>query len=364
MKSSMRWDIFCKVIDNYGDIGVCWRLSADLASRGERVRLWVDDASALAWMAPEGCLGVEVMAWTEPFTSHDAVPGDVLVEAFGCEIPPEFIADYIYSTRARGSNHSWINLEYLSAEPYAQRSHGLPSPVLSGAGQGLTKHFFYPGFTPNSGGLLHESDLLVRQAAFDRNRWLTEMGIPFEGERLISLFCYEPPTLQDLLNQLATEPRPTRLLVTSGRAKNAVFDQIINKSSFLLPDGIKSSLSISHLPQLTQRQFDGLLWACDLNFVRGEDSLVRAIWAGKPFIWHIYPQHDNAHHAKLHAFLDVMDMPDEQRQFHRTWNGLDNAPLPEIDVESWQAAATLARDRLQTQTSLTDRLMEFVAKTR
>ena len=51
--NSMRsWDIFCKVIDNYGDMGVCWRLAADLASRAHRVRLWVDDLAALSWMAP------------------------------------------------------------------------------------------------------------------------------------------------------------------------------------------------------------------------------------------------------------------------------------------------------------------------
>ncbi|MEO7887531.1 MAG: elongation factor P maturation arginine rhamnosyltransferase EarP, partial [Polaromonas sp.] len=48
MNRSLQWDIFCKVIDNFGDIGVCWRLAADLASRGHKVRLWVDDASALA----------------------------------------------------------------------------------------------------------------------------------------------------------------------------------------------------------------------------------------------------------------------------------------------------------------------------
>ena len=54
------WDIFCQVIDNFGDIGVCWRLAADLAARGHQVRLWVDDASALHWMAPQGAAGVEV----------------------------------------------------------------------------------------------------------------------------------------------------------------------------------------------------------------------------------------------------------------------------------------------------------------
>jgi uncharacterized repeat protein (TIGR03837 family) len=355
MKSSMRWDIFCKVIDNYGDIGVCWRLSADLASRGEQVRLWVDDASALAWMAPEGCAGVQVMAWTEPFSNQGAVPGDVLVEAFGCEVPPEFIAAYADSVKAAGSNPSWINLEYLSAQPYAQRSHGLPSPMMSGPGIGLTKHFFYPGFTAQTGGLLRETDLLTRQAAFTRDDWLKLMGIPYKGERLISLFCYEPPALKDLLHQLAANAAPTRLLVTAGRATAAVQNPA---------NAVNDSLSISYLPPLTQTQFDELLWACDLNFVRGEDSLVRAIWAGKPFVWHIYPQHDDAHHAKLTAFLDVMAMPESQRQFHQVWNGLSRAPLPNIDLKPWHAAALASRSSLLAQSSLADRLMEFVAKTR
>ncbi len=351
----MRWDIFCKVIDNYGDIGVCWRLSADLASRGEQVRLWLDDPRALAWMAPGGCAGVQVMAWTEPFTNHGVEPGDVLVEAFGCEISPEFIADYAIFTRARGSNNFWINLEYLSAEPYALRSHGLPSPVMSGPGTGLTKHFFYPGFTTASGGLLREADLAVQQTEFDREDWLKKMGIPFNGERLISLFCYEPPALKDLLHQLAADSTRSRLLVTSGRAARAV----LSEDSYA-----NSALSISHMPALTQTQYDELLWACDLNFVRGEDSLVRAVWASKPFVWQIYPQHDDAHHAKLNAFLGVMDMPESQRLFHRIWNGMNRAPLLEIDLQSWQEPAEQARSRLLAQSSLADRLLQFVEKTR
>ena len=351
----MRWDIFCKVIDNYGDIGVCWRLSADLASRGEHVRLWVDDATALAWMAPGGCAGVQVLAWTEPFTNHGVEPGDVLVEAFGCDIALEFVASYAQSERAGSANHSWINLEYLSAEGYALRSHGLPSPVMSGPGIAMTKHFFYPGFTTDTGGLLRERGLLTRQAVFQRDDWLRRMGIPFHGERLISLFCYEPLALPDLLAQLAQSATPTRLLVTAGRAAKAVLNQA---------RGANSQLAITYLPQLTQIQYDELLWACDVNFVRGEDSLVRAIWAGKPFVWQIYPQHDDAHHAKLNAFLDVMDAPESLRQLHRVWNGLNDHSLPGIDLEAWKAAASQGRERLLAQSSLTERLMEFVAKTR
>ncbi|MBY0444112.1 MAG: elongation factor P maturation arginine rhamnosyltransferase EarP, partial [Burkholderiales bacterium] len=43
MNNTVRWDIFCRVIDNYGDIGVCWRLARQLSfEHGFAVRLMVD----------------------------------------------------------------------------------------------------------------------------------------------------------------------------------------------------------------------------------------------------------------------------------------------------------------------------------
>ena len=371
----MLWDIFCKVIDNYGDIGVCWRLSADLAARGERVRLWVDDASALQWMAPQGCNGVEVRAWTRPLATDGPFiggrsPGDVLVEAFGCDVAPEYIASYACSTRARGIKNRWINLEYLSAEAFAVRSHGLPSPVMDGPGAGLTKYFFYPGFTAGTGGLLREPDLLQRQAGFVRDTWLKQFGITVntaQGERLVSLFCYEPPALNALLQQLASDATPTRLLVAPGRAEQAVLTFLENKNRLYPSWNMHGKLSISYLPLLTQRHFDELLWACDLNFVRGEDSLVRAIWAGKPFVWQIYPQHDHAHHAKLNAFLDVIAAPPTLRRFSLDWNSMSgNVPVGAIDrtcqpldLPAWGASASELRARLLTQTDLTSQLIHF-----
>ena len=137
MTSPWVWDIFCKVIDNYGDIGVCWRLCRGLAARGQRVRLWVDDASALRWMAPNGCPGVEVRPWTQPLPVQELAPGDILIEAFGCDIPPEFVAAYVGWLKAKGQKAAWLNLEYLSAEGYVARNHGLPSPVMGGPGAGL-----------------------------------------------------------------------------------------------------------------------------------------------------------------------------------------------------------------------------------
>ncbi|KQX34646.1 elongation factor P maturation arginine rhamnosyltransferase EarP [Variovorax sp. Root434] len=358
---SRQWDIFCKVIDNHGDLGVCWRLARQLAALGERVRLWIDDAAALRWMAPEartGRDGVEVIDWLDASALQATVAGpapDVLIEAFGCEPAPESIARF-----AERPGLAWINLEYLSAEPYVERLHGLPSPVFKGPGAGLTKRFFYPGFTPATGGLLREPDLMERRARFDRVQWLAERQIPWRAdERLLSLFCYEPPALAALLARLAEGPEPTRLLVTAGRAAQAV------QACFggaPLPHG-RGALSISYLPYLTQPDFDHLLWACELNFVRGEDSLVRALWAGAPLVWQIYPQDDDAHHVKLNAWLDWLGAPPSLRLFHHAWNGFVGGALPLPETQGpWLETALDARTRLLAQDDLVTQLRKLIGQ--
>ncbi len=367
----LNWDIFCRVIDNFGDVGVCWRLALNLAQRGQTVRLWVDDASALSWIAPGGAPGVQVLAWTTPFESHSVAPGEVLVEAFGCDIDPEFITRYTSNLQARDQAALWFNLEYLSAEDYVKRCHGLPSPVMSGPGRGLTKHFFYPGFTSDTGGLLREPDLLARQASFDRARWLGTQGIAWTGQRLVSLFCYEPAGLAALLQALAADQVPTILLVTPGRAAAALRRVLDEELGVQAMFNEAKTLSLFDLPPLSQTDFDHLLWACDLNLVRGEDSLVRALWAGKPLIWQLYPQADDAHHPKLGAFLDWLQAPPSLRQAHHVWNGVHPTPpwqptAPLISQQQWpewQATCLAARQRLLQQHDLVSQLLAFVANT-
>ena len=348
------WDIFCTVIDNHGDLGVCWRLTRQLRDAGQRVRLWVDDASALAWMAPnaEQEPDIEVKAWpqaSDPATLTALPPADVWVEAFGCEIPQAFVD---HAVASRSQQPVWINLEYLSAEDWVPRMHGLPSPVMSGPAKGWTKRFFYPGFTAATGGLLREADLLQRQQAFDlykRSAWRQRHAPHLQpGGRLMSLFCYEPAALPQLLQPLAGTP--DHLLVTPGRPLAAVQQALA---------GMQQPPSWSALPYTDQNGFDEMLWACDLNFVRGEDSLVRALWAGQPFVWHIYPQEDNAHHAKLEAFLDWLQAPESLRAFHRVWNSAQHGTLPPLDTATlshWRQCAITARQGLLAQTDLASQL--------
>ena len=354
MHTGQLWDIFCTVIDNHGDLGVCWRLTRQLRDAGQRVRLWVDDASALAWMAPTAGQepDMEVKAWaqaSDATTLAALPPADVWIEAFGCEITEAFVA---HAVQTRVKQPVWINLEYLSAEDWVPRMHGLPSPVMSGPAKGWTKRFFYPGFTPDTGGLLREADLLERQQAFDRTAWRQRHAPQLQpGGRLVSLFCYEPAALSQLLEQLVGTQ--DHLLVTPGRPLSAVQQALA---------GMQQPPSWSALTYTDQNGFDEMLWACDLNFVRGEDSLVRALWAGQPFVWHIYPQDDDAHHAKLEAFLDWMQAPESLRQFHHVWNGMRDMPLHAIDdptLAQWSICTQAARHKLLLQDDLVTQLMSL-----
>lgn len=338
-----QWDVFCRVIDNWGDIGVCWRLASQLAARGQRIRLWVDDPSALAWMGPgalEGAWpGVEVLLWRAgPPAPHEPRPHpscDVLVEAFGCEIEPARV-QWLVGTAPRPV---WLNLEYLSAEPYVERSHGLPSPIMAGPLAGWTKWFFYPGFTERTGGLL--------QDAADCHEAPAVQG-PGNDPAAGFLFCYEPTALPDLA-------RVSRELGLAWRVAAGRATQAVQRAADW------QSLPCEFLPLMDQPAFDAELRHSSINFVRGEDSLCRALWAGQPLVWQLYPQHDGAHAAKLEAFLDWLDAPEPLRRFHRIWNGMEDGPLPLPDLPAWGACVAAARARLLAQQDLCSRLLAFVA---
>lgn len=287
----MRWSLFCRVVDNHGDAGFCLRLARELVARGHEALLYIDDARALAWMG--GLEGITLRAWPEEST-QPADLGDVLIEAFGCELPVGVQAAW-----AARPGRLWVNLEYLSAEDYVERSHGLQSPLMSGPAKGCVKRFCFPGFTERTGGLLRE------WAGFALPR-SCELWGGLPGERQVSLFCYPDAPLDLLLQALAGAP--THLLVCGG--------QVLPPP----PPGLR----ITQLPWLSQADYDALLASCDLNLVRGEDSFVRAQLAGRPFLWHIYRQDDGAHSAKLEAFLarqGADPMP------WRVWNRLAPGPL-------------------------------------
>lgn len=296
-----RWDVFCKVVDNFGDAGVAWRLARSLSrEHGKAVRLWIGELEVLARLRPEidpalalqQLEGVEVARWRRDFADQQVA--DVIVETFGCEAPEAYVA----AMARRQPFPRWINLEYLSAEAWVEGSHALPSPHPR---LPLTRHYYFPGFTPRTGGLLREASLVARRDAFQGDAqaqsafWLSLCGRePPAGAIKLSVFAYAGAPLASLLDALARGPRPAWCVVPAGAAAEALADI----------DFERGSLTAQVIPFVSQDRYDELLWACDVNFVRGEDSFVRAQWAARPFAWHIYPQEEGAHWVKLKAFLE------------------------------------------------------------
>lgn len=394
---ALHWDVFARLIDNWGDVGVCWRLARQLSAAGHTVTLWLDDPSPLAWMAPElaGMLQpqVQVRGWSTVDESS-ASSTDALVEAFGCDVPTSFLAGFArrcHARRAAGQQApAWLNLEYLTAEAFAERAHGLPSPQLQGPAGGLTKYFFYPGFSARTGGVLQAQDapqhglhpypaagpmqghttatVPLAATADQRLQRMRSMGVdiapPLAACTWVSLFCYEPQALTDLLSLNSADPSGAVLLVAHGRTAEAV---ALARRHTALGRAWRTCVP---LPLLKQTDYDQLLTLCDLNFVRGEDSLVAGLRAGRPLVWQAYVQDDGVHAAKVDAFLawaqGVGNAPPEWLAAHRRWNGMIATPLPgdllqAHRIEPWQRCARRLQADLAGRADLASQLCHFVA---
>jgi uncharacterized repeat protein (TIGR03837 family) len=375
-----RWDVFCRVVDNYGDVGVSWRLARALArEHGKDVRLWLDDLAVLTRLRPEidpaeeaqRLEGVEVRCMRDAFTTADVA--DVVVETFGCDPP----ASYVHAMVGRTPPVRWINLEYLSAEEWVERSHALPSPNPR---LPLKKHYFFPGFTERTGGLLREADLLNRRDAFQEEPgvqaafWTALTGsVPPGGALKVSLFSYDGAPVAALVEACARLRMPVWIVAPDGIAARALEAWSLGRDADACAD-----IEAFAVPFLPQDRYDELLWACDVNFVRGEDSFVRAQWAAHPFVWHAYPQKEGAHWIKLTAFLDRylagIDAESARavRGLWEAWNTGGEVPDVPADMEAaWLAfvehrEALRAHARawsrtLQVQPELAERLAKFAS---
>lgn len=365
--AALSFDIFCRVVDNFGDIGVCWRLARQLALRPEAatVRLWVDDLHSFQRIASQidtdqaqqSLHDIDIVHWTA--SPPSLPPHHVVIEAFACDPPTQFV------NAMADAGSIWINLEYLSAEAWVESCHGLPSMQPGG----LAKYFFFPGFTLATGGLLREEHLLQT-----RDQWLAQpqlrdqllqsLGIPQQsivalqhGARQVLLFAYETAPAAGLLNSLQCNPEPTVLLVPEGVCTHLAISQ-------------SGHVHLCRIPFADQSAFDRLLWSSDINFVRGEDSLVRALWAGKPLVWQIYPQDEHAHLRKLDAWLERTGISPKFGQAISSWNtDTDDLFSQQLSAllqpepwHQWQMASRKISDHWAAMPDLVSQLIEFCAQ--
>lgn len=375
----LRWDLFCSVVDNYGDIGICWRISRELVSAyGQQVRLWVDDLDSFHRIWPavspdrplQTCEGVEIRHWMS--NSAEVEPGDVVVEAFACRVPTAFLQ----SMATRTLKPVWLNLEYFSAETWVAECHGLrsPHPRLP-----LTQYFFIPGLGTGTGGVPGDHGELkaLRQFQHDDRATRTfrqSLQIPQDAGLCISLFAYENPAVCGLMEALAAHAQAVTLLVPEGRVLAQVaacpgLDAGFADNPKLGQSARMGNLEIRVLPFMPQDAYDRLLWSSDLNFVRGEDSFVRAQHAARPMVWQPYVQADGAQWQKLEAFSQqyMRDLLEPARlaleEVWRVWNAGEHKPtawrewlahLPEYRLHARQWA-----DWLGAQPGLVDELVKF-----
>lgn len=367
--------IFCKVVDNFGDIGICWRVARQLrGEHGVDVTLWADDLRSFQRICPEVAVdadaqqvaGVTVRHWRDQdgvFTPGDIA--DIVIEFFACDIPPGYIAAMAQCE----PRPAWLNLEGLTAEKWVEGCHTLPSmhPRLP-----LTKHFFFPGFTARTGGLLREAALDEQRRKFqadpsEMKAFLARFAVTEKemASTKVSLFCYPHAPVAELCNILHNSDAPVTLLVPEGVAVEAI-GAFLDAEPKAGASRTQGALTVRVLPFIPQPDYDKLLWACDFNFVRGEDSFVRAQFAGRPFIWHIYPQDENLHHVKLRAFLGRYSPDiDSLNQFALAWNGACDwsnpwpalaADLPRISTRSGEWY-----EQMLANGDLADNLLKFAA---
>ena len=279
-------DIFCQVIDNYGDVGVAYRLAREFKRvyPNKKLRFVINQIEELNLIRKSE--DIEIILYKDISKIENSA--DLIIESFGCEIPKK------YMDKALKNSKLIINLEYFSAEKWVDDFH-LQESFLGG---NLKKYFFIPGLSEKSGGILLDNEFLERKKKVEANKeyYLEKFEIKEKYDLIGSIFSYEK-NFDSLIEELKKLDKKIILLILSEKTQKNFIKYFDNGNNY---DKIK----FVKLPFFTYDKYEELLALCDFNLVRGEDSFVRALLLGKPFLWHIYPQDENTHIKKLESFLE------------------------------------------------------------
>ena len=326
-------DILCKVVDNFGDIGVAYRLARALSAAPEapRLRLVVDDLKSFAALEPsvdpgqerQTVRGWELYRWDlspEAIEAFARRPTRFLIQCFACP-RPDWLEDLLFGPSAPES--LMVDLDYLTAEPYAAEFHLMPSLTRSSR---VGKIMFHPGFSAGTGGLIIDPGFAAARSLAStrggRSRLRQELfadpalaqalepaGAPGAelGAYWALAFTYERDYGRVVADLAAFHRRLLRVGGGGPSPRGLLAFAAAGKSRDCFLGAWRAAgkpFPVVDLPFLPQESWDRLLLACDFAIVRGEDSWSRAALSGRPFLWQAYPQAEGYQMVKVEAFLD------------------------------------------------------------
>ena len=380
-------DIFCEIIDNYGDIGVVYRTAKELQKifPESKIRVFLNRLdefkkinSQVLDLPSQNIDGIEYITFDYlRDNANELLTAQVIIEAFGCQIPEE------YMEIAYDNSELLINLEYLSAEDWIEDFHLQSSPLGRGK---LKKVFFMPGFTEKSGGVIADSNYLERiqrvleNKEFYEKKYLSDIE-DRENKIVGTLFSYEK-NFTPLLEDLKKLDKDVVILAMGEKTQDSLRKILKNFSIEDFRNSLKyGKIEIKFLNFLNQEEYEELINIVDFNFVRGEDSFIRAVLTGKPYMWHIYCQEEYAHMDKIEGFLDkyrrvIENFSDEDfllnmEKFFKDYNFRKENSL-ELGKESYlyffenlakiEKYNTIFRDFLIQKCNLINKLKDFIEK--
>lgn len=380
-------DIFCEIIDNYGDIGVVYRTAKELQKifPKSKIRAFLNKLdefkkinSQVLDLPSQNIDGIEYITFDYlRDNANELLTAQVIIEAFGCQIPKE------YMEIAYDNSELLINLEYLSAEDWIEDFHLQSSPLGRGK---LKKVFFMPGFTEKSGGVIADSNYLERiqrvleNKEFYEKKYLSDIE-DRENKIIGTLFSYEK-NFTPLLEDLKKLNKDVVILAMGEKTQDSLRKILKNFSIEDFRNSLKyGKIEIRFLNFLNQEEYEELINIVDFNFVRGEDSFIRAVLTGKPYMWHIYCQEEYAHMDKIEGFLDkyrrvIENFSDEDfllnmEKFFKDYNFRKENSL-ELGKESYlyffenlakiEKYNTIFRDFLIQKCNLINKLKDFIEK--
>lgn len=333
----MEITVLCRVVDNFGDIGVAYRLVKSLVELGRKseedkakINLVVDDMEAFSKinnrinpsLSFQEMDGMCIYAWNDydfcyrQFSGGNNVHLQVILELFQCG-RPDWMEKILFD---EDLNHTVniIMIDYLTAEDYAETFHCLESLTRR---KKVQKVNFMPGFTEKTGGLILGKEF-ERKTSGDK-----------KCEKIL-FFCYDRidngwlPVVR-AVNSLKNE---TELLVAQGKGMISFMEaasQIKEKERHFV---------LKQLSFMNQEEWDELMISCSFLFIRGEESLSRACLMGIPFVWHAYPQSDEYQLVKVNALLERMRRhfkPDDFEAVRKVWIDF-NAPREKVDNAAFE----------------------------